>query len=195
MRTAVALPVKFGTTLPDDAAVVSMLARGAPILAAPLAELAQYVQVELVVSWNIDDIVREAAADDAIVRFKALIASQPGGASHEQRLAIGKMMKEFIDRRREACRLRIVTAVRSVAADVVENALMDDRMIANLALLMARSAGEKLDRQLAALDKEFGERLHFRCVGPLPPYSFATVEVSLPSFEASRPGAPRSLTR
>jgi hypothetical protein len=77
-----------------------------------------------------------------------------------------------------------VTAVRGVAADMVENALMDDRMIANLALLMARSAGEKLDRQLAALDKEFGERLHFRCVGPLPPYSFATVEVSLPSFEA-----------
>ena len=77
-----------------------------------------------------------------------------------------------------------MTAVRSVAADIVENALMDDRMIANLALLMARSAGEELDRQLAELDKEFGERLHFRCVGPLPPYSFATVEVSLPSFEA-----------
>lgn len=184
MRTAVALPVKFGTMLPDDAAVVGMLARGAPILAAPLAELSKYVQMELVVSWNIDDIVREAAADDAIVRFKAQIAAQPAGASRDQRLAIGKMMKAFIDRRREACRLRIVNAVRSVAADMVENALMDDRMIANLALLMARSAGEGLDRRLAELDKEFGERLHFRCVGPLPPYSFATVEVSLPSFEA-----------
>jgi hypothetical protein len=184
MRTAVALPVKFGTTLPDDAAVVSMLERGAPILAAPLAELSQYVQVELVVSWNIDDIVREAAADDAIVRFKALIAAQPGGVSHDQRLAIGKMMKEFIDRRREGCRLRIVTAVRGVAADMVENALMDDRMIVNLALLMASSADEGLDRRLAELDKEFGERMYFRCVGPLPPYSFATVEVSLPSFEA-----------
>ena len=90
----------------------------------------------------------------------------------------------MIERHREDRRSRIVAAVRSVAADVVENALMDERMIANLALLMAKDAGDALDRRLAVLDKEFGERLHFRCVGPLPPYSFATVEVSLPSFDA-----------
>ncbi len=184
MRISAALPVKFGTTLPDEAAVVGMLKRGASVLAAPLAELSQYVQIELIVSWNIDDVVREAAAEDAVVRLKAQIAAQGGGAGHDQRLAIGKMVKEFIDRRREDYRCRIVTAVRCVAADVVENALMDDRMIANLALLLAKDASDGLDERLAALDKEFAGRLNFRCIGPLPPYSFATVEVNLPSFEA-----------
>jgi hypothetical protein len=184
MRSSAALPIKFGTTLPDEAAVVSMLKRGATALASPLAELSQHVQVELIVSWNIDDIVRECAADDVVVRLKAQIPAQPGGASNDQCLAIGKVVKEFVDRRREYCRNRIVTTVRSFAVDVVENALMDDRMIANLALLLAKDAGDALDKRLAELDKEFGERLHFRCIGPLPPYSFATVEVSLPSFEA-----------
>ena len=61
---------------------------------------------------------------------------------------------------------------------------MDDRMVANLALLLPKGASDALDRRLAELDEEFGSRLNFRCVGPLPPYSFATVEVSLPSFEA-----------
>ena len=60
---------------------------------------------------------------------------------------------------------------------------MDDQMVANLALLVAKDAGDALDRRLAELDEEFGKRLNFRCIGPLPPYSFATVEVSLPSFE------------
>lgn len=183
MRSSAALPVKFGTTLPDEASVVGMLNRGRSLLEAPLVELAQYVQVELIVSWNIDDIVREVAAGDAIVRLKAQIAAQAGGASGEQRIAVGKLVKEGIDRHREDCRSRIVAAVRAVAADVVENALMDDRMIVNLALLLPKDAGDALDARLAALDREFGERLHFRCVGPLPPYSFATVEVSLPSFE------------
>ncbi len=41
-----------------------------------------------------------------------------------------------------------------------------------------------LDQRLADLDEEFESRLNFRSIGPLPPYSFATVEVSLPSFEA-----------
>lgn len=184
MRNSAALPIKFGTTLPDEAAVASMLKRGATVLAPPLAELSQYVQIELIVSWNIDDIVRECAADDVVARLKAQIAAQAGGASHDQCLAIGKVVKEFVDRRREYCRNRIVTTVRSFAADVVENALMDDRMIANLALLLAKDAGDGLAKRLAELDKELGERLHFRCIGPLPAYSFATVEVSLPSFEA-----------
>jgi len=62
--------------------------------------------------------------------------------------------------------------------------VMDDRMVASLALLLPTGASDALDQRLAKLDEEFGSRLNFRCVGPLPPYSFATVEVSLPSFEA-----------
>jgi hypothetical protein len=184
MRSSAALPVKFGTTLPDEAAVVRMLARGAPVLAAPLAEHSQHFQVELIVSWSIDDILREVAAEEPVVRLKAQIAAQAGGATSDQRLAIGKLVKDSIDRRRESCRSRIVTTVRSVVADLVENAVMDDRMVANLALLLPQGASDALDRRLAELDQEFGSRLNFRCIGPLPPYSFATVEVSLPSFEA-----------
>jgi hypothetical protein len=184
MRTSAALPVKFGTTLPDQAAVVRMLVRGTTVLAAPLTELSQHVQVELIVSWRIDDTLREVAVQDAVVQLKAKIAAQAGGATSDQRLAIGKLVKDAIDRCRESYRSRIVTAVRAIAADLAENALMGDRMVANLALLLAKDASDALDQRLAELDEEFGNRLNFRCIGPLPPYSFATVEVSLPSFEA-----------
>ncbi|MBU0512807.1 MAG: J domain-containing protein [Chloroflexi bacterium] len=40
-----------------------------------------------------------------------------------------------------------------------------------------------LDERLDLLDEEFEGRLHFRCVGPLSPFSFATVEVQIPAFE------------
>ena len=56
-------------------------------------------------------------------------------------------------------------------------------MIASVALLLPEQASAALDRRLAELDEEFDERLNFRCVGPLPASSFATVEVTLPSFE------------
>jgi len=184
MRSSAALPVKFGTTLPDEAAVVSMLKRGAAVLTAPLTELSQHIQFELIVSWRIDDVLREVAAEEAVVRLKTEIAAQAAGATNDQRLAIGKLVKESIDSRRETCRSRIVATVRSATADLVENAVMDDRMVASLALLLPTGASDALDQRLAKLDEEFGSRLNFRCVGPLPPYSFATVEVSLPSFEA-----------
>lgn len=184
MRASTALPVKFGTTLPDPSAIVSLLVHGAPILAPPLAELSQYIQVELVVSWKIDDVLHEIAAEDAILLLKAQISAQSQGATTDQRVAVGKLVKESIDRRRAFCRNGIVAKMRSLTTDLIENSVMDDRMVANLALLLPKDASDMLDHELAELDSAFDGRLDFRCVGPLPPYSFATVEVSLPSFEA-----------
>ena len=184
MQRSAALPVKFGTTLPDEAAVIAMLVRGVSVLAPPLAELSQQVQIELVVSWHIEDILREITGEDAVVRLKAEIERGVGQASSEDRVALGKLVKASIDRRRTAYRARIVEVVRPVVADLADNALMDERMVANLALLLPKQASDRLDAMLAQLDTEFRQQLHFRCVGPLPPYSFATVEVSLPSFEA-----------
>ncbi len=184
MRNSAALPVKFGTVVPDEATVVSLLVRGEPVLAPPLTELAQHVQVELIVSWRLEDTLREIAAEDAVVRLKAKVAAQPGEAASDLRVELGRLVKASIDRRRELCRDRILAALRPIAADVAENALMDDRMVANLALLLPQDARAAFDRRLAQLDEAHAGRLNFRCVGPLPPYSFATVEVALPSFYA-----------
>ena len=162
-----------------------MLKRGATVLAPPLAELSQYVQIELIVSWNIDDIVRECAADDVVVRLKAQIAAQPGGAS-QRSMPRDRQSRE---------------GVRRSPPRILPKPYRDDGAILRGGRGRKRADGRPDDRQsravagegrgrrrstkrLAELDKEFGERLHFRCIGPLPPYSFATVEVSLPSFEA-----------
>ena len=184
MRTAPALPVKFGTILPDETAVVGLLVRGEAVLAPRLAELAQHVQIELIVSWNLEEILREVAAEEAVARLKAEVEAEPAGAGNGLRIALGMLVKGSIDRRRESCRSRILAALGPIVADMVENALMDDRMVANVALLLPERASDALDQRLAQLDKEFDERLNFRCVGPLPPSSFATVEVDMPSFEA-----------
>ncbi len=184
MRTSPALPVKFGTTLPDDAAVSRLLERGAEILAPPLAELAEHVQVELVVTWNLAETLKEIAAEDDIARLKSEIEAAPAAAVNDLRVALGRLVKESIDQRRDACRDRIRAALRPVATDMAENPLMDDRMIVNLALLLPEGSDGALDQRLLELDREFEGRLDFRSIGPLPPYSFATVEVSLPSFEA-----------
>lgn len=184
MRTTTALPVKFGTTLPSEAVVARLLERGACVLEARLAELSQQVQVELIVTWSIEAAFREVAAEQAIAQLKSEIEAQGPEAATEQRIALGRLVKESIECKREFYRRRILEVLRPIGTDMAENALMDDCMVANLALLLPASASEALDQRLAQLDAEFDGHLNFRCVGPLPPYSFATVEVILPSFEA-----------
>jgi hypothetical protein len=184
MRDTPALPVKFGTTLADEDAVGCLLESGAEVLTARLAELAFRSQIELIVTWSMEEVLREVALEPAISSLRSEVAAQSPEPTAELRIALGKLVKKSIDHRREVCRDRIVSALRPIVADLAHNARMDEGMVTNLALLLPESAQELLDQRLAELDEEFGGRLKFRCVGPLPPYSFATVEVIAPSFEA-----------
>ncbi|MBU1615516.1 GvpL/GvpF family gas vesicle protein, partial [bacterium] len=61
--------------------------------------------------------------------------------------------------------------------------LMDDKMIINIAFLIERSRQEDFDKRVEGLDVKFARKLNFRCVGPLPPYSFYTLEVRKMEFE------------
>ena len=50
-------------------------------------------------------------------------------------------------------------------------------MVLNAAVLIGRDEEARFDRLIDQLNGDHEDRLNFRCVGPLPPYSFATAEV------------------
>ena len=56
-------------------------------------------------------------------------------------------------------------------------------MILNTALLLERAREGEVGKTLERLNGRYGDSIDFRCVGPLPPYSFATVEIKTFEFE------------
>jgi len=184
MRKSAVLPVKFGTVLPTESHVVRLLDQAGDLFRTTLCESSGRVQMEVVVLWNVQDVLQEIGREDAIDELKTRLSSQPHEATEEQRVALGRIVQTSLERRRNALRDRLCQTMEKVALDIVIHAVMDDSMVANVALLVDRSRGEEVDRALEVLDKELDGALHFRCVGPLPPYSFATVEVRTPSVRA-----------
>jgi hypothetical protein len=55
--------------------------------------------------------------------------------------------------------------------------------VLNTAFLLSHNRQKDFERTIEELDKGFEEKLDFRCVGPLPPYSFYTLEIKRPQFE------------
>lgn len=187
------LPAKFGTVLADEAQVRRLMAQGEALFQSALHRLAGRVQMEVVVLWNPQQIFQEISQEELIIRLKAQVADRPPEETVAERVVIGQLVQSSLERRRAALRDYLLPPLQEIALDIVANPLMDDSMVANIALLVDKDGLRALDRCLEALDAEFegGKRpafgnipLHFRCVGPLPPYSFATVEVQAPSFEA-----------
>jgi hypothetical protein len=178
------LPVKFGTVLPDEDSVHRLLAQGETLFRTTLEKFADLVQMEVVVLWDLQQVFQEIGQEVHIAQLKAQIKGLPPKETLIERVAIGQMVQASLGQRRTSLRDYLIHWLGKVALDLVVNPPMGDSMVVNVALLVDEAGQKALDGQLEHLDEEFESQLIFRCVGPLPPYSFATVEVEVPSFEA-----------
>jgi hypothetical protein len=183
MRRSPVLPVKFGTVLSSEDEVMRLLRQGRSAFGQAMGKLDGRTQVEIVVFWDLPEVFKEIAEQDQVAALKGRIAARPAEATVTDRVALGRMVKECLEERRAAVKDAVLPHFREVAADVVANPTMDDSMVTNLALLVDENGRKALDERLSALDKGFDGKLSFRCVGPLPPYSFACVEARPACFE------------
>ena len=178
------LPAKFGTVLPDADAMERMLQQGHPKFEAAVANLNGLTQMEVVTVWNLQQVFQDIGNQPEIMEIKTRIAGLPQDQTLQDRITIGRLVKEAIDQRRSDLTAQIAPRLRNLARDSVTNPVVDDSIVVNVALLLDAAGRNELDAVLEALDKEYDGKMNFRSIGPLPPYSFATVEVQTPDLAA-----------
>jgi DnaJ-domain-containing protein 1 len=171
------IPLKFGTYADDDGQVLDILRAGRNEFAGALEKYADKVEVDLAASWaDLKSVLAEIAGDEAVISAKAQIGN-PGQASTAQRVRLGQLVKELLDQKSKAVAERLLLALRGKWQSIVVNPTRDDSAVLNAAVLIDRAEEAEFDRILEQLDRCHDSLIHFRRVGPLPPYSFATAEV------------------
>lgn len=184
MKRQTVVPVKFGTMAPDEARVRKILESGYPQLTAALEAMEGKIELDLVAQWrDLIVVFRQIGEDLEIKRLKAVVAARPQEETTEERVRVGKLVKARLDQIREERSVEIVEALKPLAQDLCPHTLLDDRMILNTAFLVDRAAEGEVGEILKRLNALYADFIDFRCVGPLPPYSFATVEVRSFEFE------------
>lgn len=178
------LPVKFGTVLPDTSFIERLLHQGSSQFRNALSNMRGLTQMEMVTLWKLPQVFQEIGNEAPIAALKAKIAGLPQEQTLEDRITIGRMVKEAMDYRRSILSEQVAPRLRSVARDSVVNPILDDTIVVNVALLLDANGRKNLDQVLELLDKTYDGQLTFRAIGPLPPYSFATVEVQTPELGA-----------
>jgi hypothetical protein len=181
MAQTTVLPVRFGTVASDETAVRRMLIEGEVLLKAKLDEFSGSQQFEVAVSWDLEKVFAQIAMESHI--FQSLKSLNMETAD-QKRIEVGAMVKASLDRRRCEYSERLFEELTTVAMDVTENAPSDDGVVANFALLLDRADFASLEGVLNRLDADYAGKLDFRCIGPLPPSAFATVEVDFASARA-----------
>ena len=179
------LPVKFGTVLRNTAEVRRLVVQGEVLFRTTLAKFAGLVQMEVVVLWDLPRVFQEIGQERPIAAMKAELAGRPAEETRAGRMAVGQLVYAALERRRAALRDHVLESLRPVATDLLIVPPLEDQVAVNVALLVDRPGRERLDRQLEWLDCESGGQFRFRCVGPLPPHSFASVQIEAPCDDAA----------
>jgi hypothetical protein len=178
MKSFTILPMKFGTMVHSEKEVGDILEAGYSQLKAALREKRCKIEFEVMALWrHLDSILQEIGQELEIRKFKEKAAQQPADQLRENQIALGKMVKGLLDIRRERTAAEILKVLMNQSKDLRFHNLMDDTMILNVALLVDRDRERELDRKIRELNERYQEQINFRCIGPLPPYSFSTVEV------------------
>ena len=171
------LPVKFGTVPRSPNEVRLLLSRYQALLEASLRDVGGAVEIDLSASWDLPAILQEASHEPALA---AMRRRHSGAEEANAAIEMGKRVHGTVERKREEYRRRVVNEMLPCVRDAEPNPIPTDDIVLNVAFLVDRVQVAEFDRTLDRLAEEFGDRLSFRYVGPLPPYSFATVHVVRP---------------
>jgi Gas vesicle synthesis protein GvpL/GvpF len=173
------LPVRFGTVMDsEDAVRQQLLEPNGEQLRALLRELDGRIQLTLKADYDeqqlMRDIVRESTA---VSTLRERLRSLPGEAGYFERIRLGELVADQVAHRRaEDTRIAIET-LEPLAVAMKEEQLTHTDAAFNLSFLIDRDRQEEFNKGVRALAGKLGDRVDLRYVGPLPPYSFADIEL------------------
>lgn len=185
------LPARFGTVLASEQEVRSLLARWGALVRESLARFSGLVEVEAAATWDLEPTLAEIAREPEVAAAKATAERASPPESLARRVQVGRLVEQALDRRRALYQTKLLQEVGPLAREIQPNALLADELVFNVAFLLDRQALPAFDAAIERLDTATAGRLSIRRVGPLPPYSFATVSVR--RLDAERLVAARAL--
>jgi len=174
-RTTV-LPCRFGTALPSTEDVRAFLTDRAGELATGLERLEGCVQLNLTVSYDEEELMREIVARDPEIASLREATRESGDAADAGHLRLGQLVAAAVDADRERDATAIAEELTSLEIDVAEGNAGAGAAFKGALLVRARELS-RVESQLEALAQREHPRLRFELLGPLPPTAFAAAAV------------------
>ena len=190
MKIHTVIPMKFGTTVRDKEEVEEILQSSYSQFKGVLERMDNKIELEVVALWsNLDSVLKEIGKEEKIKKFKERIATTPPEKVLSAKIELGKMVKSLLDERGDKVGSEIIDELKKWAIDFRNHEVFGDTMIMNTAFLVNKYQEEDFDRTIDYLNKKYQEKINFRIIGPLPTYSFSTLELKRMEFEKVKEAA------
>ena len=178
------IPMQLGTIAKSKAEVFKILSNGHELIIETMNKIEHLTEIDLAATWaDLSDTISEVVKNPDILAMKIDMLSNSDGISQVDQVKIGMLIEEKLKEKNNKVELDILGALSAFSLDIKMHEVMDNQMICNSAFLLNRSKKEKFEAVIYQLDEVYNGKLNFKMVGPLPCYSFYTLEVRELSME------------
>jgi len=178
------IPFKFGTYVDNQSQVFKVLTESLNLASDIFKVIKDKIEIDVAVTWNdLQSQIKIIAEEKEIKEFKENLLKSSKVITTDDQMQIGAMIKNALDKKRIQYSEEIHNALKKKCAGSKLHDVMDDRMIINTAFLVDNDKKKDFERKIEELNTEYEERFNFRCVGPLPAYSFYTLEIKKMEFD------------
>jgi hypothetical protein len=171
---ATVLPVRFGTVMEgDDAVVEQFLAPRHDHLVAQLSELSGKVQLSVKGFYDEDQLMRGVVeGSPAVAQLRKRVQGRPKAATYYERIELGELVAGEVEQARQRDSAMVLGRLDPLAVAARQEPPGTPDAAVNAAFLVERSRVDEFSEAVARLAGEVEGRMRLRYVGPLPPYSF-----------------------
>jgi hypothetical protein len=175
MEHTTILPLAFGHIVPqEDDVVQKLIIPHKDALQESFAYLDGNIEVNLKAFWpDMSSIFATIASENSeIQRLK-----KKARVSRDDQIRAGEIAAKEIEGRRKSFAKKVIDGMTDIALEHKENKLFGDQMIANIAFLVPKNKIEEFDQKVNDASDEHGDAVHFKSIGPVPPYNFTNVRI------------------
>lgn len=177
------LPVRFATIAEDEEKVKRILKAEYGRFKELLVTVGDKVELGLKATFA-EGVIYESilAKYESIRTLKERLASLPADRTHYERMRVGEMVEEALRVEKQFVADDVLKVLSPLAAEVKTNDLYGELMILNAAFFVPKSQEADFDRRVQGLSERYAESVHFKYVGPIPPFNFITLMIQMEKY-------------
>lgn len=179
MKDYTVLPVRFCTIATSTEEIRNLLMKRYQELKNLLRSMDNKVELGLKVFWqDMKSVFKEiGSTHKEIKNLKERLTKDSTSSSLDEKVDLGKKVKEVLEKKREAEAEEIIDVLRPKCTGLHNNKILGDNMILNCVFLVDKAHEREFDDLIEELSQRYKERLKFKYVGPVAPFNFAELVI------------------
>jgi hypothetical protein len=171
------VPAAFGHISESDQQMVAVIRENHDEIRQELERLAGKCEMGVKLSWAVPNIFDHLVRQDRELRElrdRVFVGREP---SMPEKLQVGELFAAKLGRERDRVAAVLSRRFAPIAAEVRQQSPREDKVAADLALLVERAGAGEFARALQGAATEFDASFALEASGPWPPYSFVRLRL------------------